>query len=54
MDNKKKFDAVPTAADLFGVTRYIVSKPACPGGGNYILGGVTNAALCNLPEHVLP
>lgn len=54
MDHKKTFDAVPTDTDLFGPTGYVASKPACPGGGNYILGGVTNAALCNLPDHVLP
>ena len=54
MDNKKTLDTVPTETDLFGATKYIAAKPTCPGGGSYILGGITNAALCNLPEHVLP
>ena len=58
-ENNKANTEVPTDADLFGYDKYLVDKPACPGGGaDYIttIGNVATAPACSLSAlgHVLP
>jgi prepilin-type N-terminal cleavage/methylation domain-containing protein len=64
MDNKKTSADTPTAADLYGDTRYVKSTPACPASGTYTLAAIGTVPTCsvgtNTPggdasdDHVLP
>jgi hypothetical protein len=53
LDRQKPEDAVPTAADL---KPYLAGGklPACPEGGNYALGPLTQKPRCSQPGHELP
>lgn len=53
METKASASAVPTDADLFGVTNYIRRKPECPTQGNYSLEAVNLPPLCDQAGHAL-
>jgi prepilin-type N-terminal cleavage/methylation domain-containing protein len=42
---------VPGDDDLFGSSRYITTKPACPGSGTYAIGAVDTKASCSATGH---
>src|SRR5881275_3270178 len=48
LEQKKTSTDTPQDSDLFGDTLYIKTKPACPGGGTYVLGTVTLNVTCSL------
>lgn len=48
LDLKKADSASPDDGQLFGATRYIRRKPACPASGVYTLDTVANQASCSL------
>lgn len=48
-ENTKAKDAVPTDADLFGPSKYVAKKPACPAGGIYTIHAVQEGPSCS--EH---
>ena len=50
LDKNKSDDAAPSASDLLP---YLDGNkmPACPDGGTYTIGSVTNKAYCSLPAH---
>ena len=58
LENKKTGADVPADGDLFGADKYIAKKPECPAGGNYTVGQVDAAPVCDknaAPDlHVLP
>lgn len=53
LEHSKKADDVPTAADLKPYFKTGVF-PACPSGGTYTIGAVSNAPTCSIPNHKLP
>ena len=53
LEFKKRSEAVPTDAELFGATNYIREKPACPGGGRYTLGNLAKKPRCSIPGHTI-
>ena len=58
LENKKTGGDTPNDADLFGADKYIAKKPACPAGGNYLVGQVDQPPECDkkgAPDlHILP
>jgi len=58
LENKKNNGDTPNDADLFGADKYIAKKPACPAGGNYLIGQVDADVECDkkgAPDlHILP
>ena len=57
LENKKTSSDVPVAADLFGTSAYIRSKPVCPSGTlDYVLAAVSVTQVCpTVPAtHILP
>ena len=58
LENKKTGTDVPPDAELFGADKYIAKKPACPAGGNYLIGQVDADVECDkkgAPDlHILP
>jgi hypothetical protein len=53
LQNKKTDDDIPTDSDLFGVGRYMQSKPNCPAGGIYTIGRVGEKPRCSIQDHTL-
>ena len=53
LDYKKGDADMPSDADLFGRDKYIENKPACPSGGTYNIGQVSEKPTCTVPDHVL-
>ena len=53
LENKRNAEAVPTAADI---APYLSGGklPACPTGGTYTLGKVSELPACSIPGHALP
>ena len=47
LEQKKNNTDLPVDSDLFGSTAYIRDKPACPGGGNYVIGTVATKVYCD-------
>jgi len=54
LENKKQNADVPLAADLYGDTNYIRTKPSCPGGGTYAENAVVTRPTCTIAGHSLP
>lgn len=52
LENNKKADDVPTAQDLKPFLGNGVF-PACPAGGKYAIGSVSNMPTCSIPGHQL-
>src|SRR3954468_1663893 len=48
LENKKNSSVTPPEAELFGSTCYIKDKPACPGGGDYVITAVDAKNTCSL------
>jgi prepilin-type N-terminal cleavage/methylation domain-containing protein len=53
LEMKKGDSDVPSDADLFGPDKNIRDKPACPAGGTYTLGAVSEKPACSVPDHTL-
>jgi len=53
LDSDKKNAETPTETDLFGPTKYASEKPACPSGGSYTLGPVSERPRCSIPGHTI-
>ncbi len=53
LEMKKNDTDVPTDGDLFGPDKNISEKPACPAGGTYTLGAVSEKPTCSAPGHAL-
>ena len=53
LDYKKGDADVPSDGDLFGLDKYIENKPACPSGGSYNIGAVSDKPTCSVADHVL-
>jgi hypothetical protein len=53
LENGKKTDAVPTAENLKPFFKN-GAFPACPAGGTYTIGAVSNAPTCSIPGHKMP
>ena len=51
LETKKGNASVPVDTDLFGVTLYIRTKPACPANGTYTLNAVDTKAVCSVTDH---
>jgi type IV pilus assembly protein PilA len=50
--NEKRGDSdTPTDEELFGPKLYIVTKPQCPGGGNYTINPVEQKPACTIAGH---
>jgi len=49
----KSSSDVPLDSDLFGVTRYIRTKPNCPARGSYQLEPVGQPPDCTEPAHAI-
>jgi len=54
LENKKLPSDKPTAADLYGPTKYVRAEPTCPAGGVYGINTVESKASCSVPGHRLP
>jgi prepilin-type N-terminal cleavage/methylation domain-containing protein len=54
LENKKGDSDVPGDGDLFGIGKSLDSKPQCPSGGTYNLGGVADRPTCSVADHLLP
>jgi hypothetical protein len=48
VDNKKVNTDTPADLELFGSSRYLPAKPACPQGGVYGLGSVQSKPVCSI------
>ena len=53
LDYKKGDADMPSDGDLFGRDKYIENKPACPAGGTYNIGAVSEKPACSVAAHVL-
>ncbi len=53
LENKKLESDVPKDADLFGGTRYVREKPACPMGGTYTVRSVGEKPTCSVSGHTI-
>ena len=53
LENKKTGADSPTAADLYGATKYIRDEPSCPGGGSYSINTVDVRPTCTIADHTL-
>ena len=53
LENSKKAGDVPTEADLKPFLKNGV-YPACPAGGTYTIGAVSNSPTCSIAGHHLP
>ena len=53
LENKKNATDTPTAADLYGATKYIRDEPTCPGSGTYTLNTVDSKPTCTITDHTL-
>jgi len=51
LENHKRTNDTPTAADLFGPSQYIRAAPKCPQGGSYFIGQVWEKPRCSFPGH---
>lgn len=51
LEQKKSNQDVPNDGDLFGMDKYIQSKPSCPANGTYNLNDVANKPTCSVAEH---
>jgi hypothetical protein len=47
-ENKKGSNDVPNDSDLFGHTGYIRERPACPEGGTYTIGRISDPVRCSI------
>ena len=54
LDYKKGDADVPGDGELFGRDKYIENKPACPAGGTYNIGQVSERPTCSVADHVIP
>ena len=64
MDNKKVTGDVPLTTDLYGVTKYVKSTPACPSNGTYTIAAIGTSPSCSIgangtvadttDDHILP
>jgi prepilin-type N-terminal cleavage/methylation domain-containing protein len=64
MDTKAAPGATPTAADLYGATKYVKTTPTCPSGGTYTIAAMDARPTCSIDingtagdtsdDHVLP
>src|SRR5262249_24785651 len=54
MDTNASPTASPTAADLYGPTRYIRSAPVCPEGGTYTIGNGSTRPTCSVGSNGTP
>jgi hypothetical protein len=54
MDTNAGPDAFPTAADLYGPTRYIRRAPVCPQGGTYTIGNGSTRPTCSIGRNGTP
>ena len=54
-EQKKSDSDIPTWADLCGTNEYGYYRDTtnCPGGGEYVLGRVTEKPRCSIPGHTL-
>jgi hypothetical protein len=48
LEHKKQINDVPTAADLYGPTKYIKVEPVCPDKGTYIIGPMGERPTCSV------
>jgi len=48
LENKKQPTDTPTDDDLFGESKYMREKPACPAGGTYTLNAVQESPSCSV------
>ena len=48
LERQKATSASPDDGQIFGATRYIRQKPACPAGGVYTLDVVANPPSCSI------
>ena len=53
LENNQSSNAIPADAELFGETKYIREKPACPKGGKYTIGSVVQRSRCSIPGHTI-
>jgi len=53
LDYKKGDADTPSDTDLFGRDKYIENKPACPAGGTYNIGPVSEKPTCSVATHAL-
>ncbi len=51
LENRKMEGETPADSDLFGATKYVRERPACPKGGNYSLNPVGAKPTCSMPDH---
>ena len=51
LENRKADGTLPSDNDLFGATKYVPQKPACPKGGIYSLEPVGTKPTCSVQEH---
>lgn len=47
MENQRDRTDAPTAADLYGVGKYVRNEPTCPSGGNYTIGSGDENPICD-------
>ena len=53
LENKKTGVDSPSAADLYGPTKYIRDEPTCPGGGTYSINSVDVRPTCTVTDHTI-
>ena len=53
LENKKTSTDTPTAADLYGATKYIRDEPTCPASGTYSINAVDARPTCTIADHTL-
>ena len=53
LENKKTSTDSPTAADLYGPTKYIRDEPTCPASGTYSINAVDARPSCTIADHTL-
>jgi len=53
MECRKSSADVPSDTDLFGVARYMRTKPTCPSHGSYQLESVGQPPDCTEPGHII-
>src|SRR6266446_5060864 len=53
LENKKTGTDAPTAADLYGPTKYIRDEPTCPASGTYSINTVDARPTCTVADHTL-
>ncbi len=52
-DNRKIDTVAPNKSDIYGATLYIKVEPACPSGGTYAFGAISQLPTCTVAGHTL-